>query len=53
MKPKTAAKSDSTHPERQNESTHERVLEAAFTGMISGKDLSPIAWQPITVSRRI
>jgi|SRR5271165_4279312 len=31
MKPKTAAKSDSTHPKRQNESTRERVLEAAFT----------------------
>jgi AraC-like DNA-binding protein len=31
MKPKTAEKSDSTHPKRQNESTRERVLEAAFT----------------------
>ena len=31
MKPKTADKSDSTHPKRQNESTRERVLEAAFT----------------------
>jgi len=31
MKPKTAAKSDSSHPKRQNESTRERVLEAAFT----------------------
>jgi hypothetical protein len=31
MKPKTAEKSDSTEPKRQNESTRERVLEAAFT----------------------
>jgi len=31
MKPKTAEKSASTHPRRQNESTRERVLEAAFT----------------------
>ena len=31
MKPKTAEKSDSTHPKRQNESTRERALEAAFT----------------------
>lgn len=30
MKPKTTEKSDSTHPKRQNESTRERVLEAAF-----------------------
>ncbi len=30
MKPKTAEKSDSTEPKRQNESTRERVLEAAF-----------------------
>jgi len=31
MKPKTAEKSDSTEPKRQNESTREGVLEAAFT----------------------
>jgi hypothetical protein len=31
MKPKTAEKSDSTEPKRQNESTRERVLEGAFT----------------------
>jgi hypothetical protein len=31
LKPKTAEKSDSTHPKRQHESTRERVLEAAFT----------------------
>ena len=31
MKPKTAEKSDSTEPKRQNESTRERVFEAAFT----------------------
>lgn len=30
MKPKTGEKSDPTHPKRQNESTRERVLEAAF-----------------------
>ena len=30
MKPKTTEKSDFTHPKRQNESTRERVLEAAF-----------------------
>jgi len=30
MKPKTAEKSDSTHPKRQNESTRDRVVEAAF-----------------------
>lgn len=31
MKPMTAEKSDSAHPWRQNESTPERVLEAALT----------------------
>jgi len=31
MKPKTAEKSASTHPKRHNESTRERMLEAAFT----------------------
>ena len=36
MKPKTAEKSDSTHPKRQNESTRERVLEAAFTLFCEG-----------------
>lgn len=30
MKPKTAEKSDATEPKRQNESTRERLLEAAF-----------------------
>src|SRR5260370_40408083 len=31
MKPKIAEKSDFSHPKRQDESTRERVLEAAFT----------------------
>jgi hypothetical protein len=30
MKPKTAEKSASTHPQRQDESTRERVLDAAL-----------------------
>ena len=35
MKPKTAEKSDSTHPKRQNESTRQRVREAAFTKLLT------------------
>ena len=56
MKPKTAEKSDSTHPKRQNESTRERVLEAAFTlfcehGFSDGEEIAirrrkrKIQWQ--------
>jgi AcrR family transcriptional regulator len=30
MKSKIAAKSDPTHPKHQNESTRERVVQAAF-----------------------
>jgi AcrR family transcriptional regulator len=56
MKPKTAEKSDSTEPKRQNESTRERVLEAAFTlfcehGFSGGEEIAirrrkrKIRWQ--------